>query len=109
MKPNTKKIKSEIARLKKYKELVPHHTLFGDDNWKRIDVTLDVLEKRMDRDDALDHVAVEYCGDCDENSDRDLCHRSDLERTAEDAVDWLEGETDAAPSKDWEPLTKNNK
>lgn len=82
-------IDAEIATLREMKPRVRHFTAFGDDNWKAIELQIFVLEERMDTDQAGD----EY-DDADEYSH------------ATEAIQWMEGEIETAPSEGWKELVR---
>ncbi len=47
-KPTEKEIKAQIAALEKCKAFVPRHTMFGDDNFRRIDLQIEYLKGGID-------------------------------------------------------------
>jgi hypothetical protein len=83
--PKTQKqIDAEIAALREIKPRVPRYTGFGDDNWKKIDVQIAVLERDMDEDDISGIV------DADENS------------IAYETIQWRDGNpVDEEPTASW--------
>ena len=82
-------IDAEIATLREMKPRVRHFTAFGDDNWAAVELQIFVLEERMDEDQAGD----EY-EDADEYSH------------ATEAIQWMNGETENAPSVGWKELVR---
>lgn len=84
-KPRTQKeIDAQIEGLKKMKMTLPQFSVFGDDNWGRIDAQLDVLEGEKDADDFyIDETSDEY-----EEGDNDNYHG------AVEAEEWMNGERD---------------
>ena len=43
-----------IERLKESKNNLPHHSMFGDDNWAAIDYQIKVIQEDLDQDDVYD-------------------------------------------------------
>jgi len=86
-KPKTQKqIDVEIATLKNIKPKVRRFTAFGDDNWAKIDIQINVLENDLDEDDISQYT------DPDENSE------------AYNTIQWRNGEfVDESPSDGWKP------
>jgi hypothetical protein len=82
-------IDAEVAALREMKPRVRRFSMFGDDHHKAIDLQIEVLEERMD-EDQIDDL---FEGD-DENSH------------AREAVQWMAGETENAPSVDWKELVR---
>ena len=82
-------IDAEIATLREMKPRVRRLTAFGDDNHAAIELQIFVLEERMDTDQAGD----EY-DDADEYSH------------ATEAIQWMEGEIETAPSEGWKELVR---
>lgn len=68
-------INRQIDGLKKEKELLPHYSLFGDDNWAIIDASISILTGESTYEDY-------------ENEDYDI------ESSAYQANEWLNGNTD---------------
>jgi hypothetical protein len=69
-------IKTELDKLIAMKPTVRHYSHFGDDNWARMEVQIECLQKRRDISDDID----------EDNATRDLYH------CARDAWSWLCGE-----------------
>jgi len=83
-----KQVSDEIKKLRDMKPNVRRFTAFGDDNWRRIEVQIAVLERNMDEND------IGIYTDPDENSQ------------AYDAIQWREGEIDESPSDGWKSLVR---
>ncbi len=81
---NAEIIKVEIDKLKKIKEVFPHHSFFGDDNYAVIDAQIDVLENDLDENEVSDKY--------------DMGHEYDA---AILVVYWLDGEENESPSEGW--------
>lgn len=74
-------INLQIEGLKKSKLELPRFSMFGDDNWAKIDAQLDVLEGKQDPDDFyVDESSEEY-------SDGD----NDIYNAAQEAEEWMDG------------------
>ena len=82
-------INAYIERLKAVKPRVPHHTMFNDDNWAKIDAQIRVLERDMSE------TRIELMAE--EQDDPELYY------DAMEARYWLDG-GDADPLADWEDL-----
>ena len=77
-------INLQIEGLKNSKKTLPQFSMFGDDNWAKIDAQLDVLEGKKDPDDFyVDETAEEF-----EEGDNDVY------TAAEDAEMWMDGNYD---------------
>lgn len=74
-------IDEQIEKLKEGRPNVVTHSTFGTDNLAGLDAQIRVLEKDMDRDDIWDY------WDRDEED-------MDVRSNAEEALDWLEEESD---------------
>lgn len=83
-------IKTEIEKLKAMKPAVRRRTFFGDDNWESVDAQVECLERHFTEDDLWGRWA----------SDRDEYPRD----AAREALEWMTGESDQPPSKEWEQL-----
>lgn len=71
----------QINGLKKDKEIIPRKSMFGDDNWAKIDAQISVLEGKSKPDDFyIDESAEEY-----QDGDNDTFF------AASKAEDWLKG------------------
>jgi len=84
-------IKAEIEKLKEMKPFVRHYSAFGDDNWKKIDIEIKVLEKQEDISDFYDDPEDSSC--------------------AVWVWDWLNGdlaEDEGSPSSNWAVLDSRN-
>lgn len=82
LKRKEKEIQRQIKGLKKMKKTLPQFSHFGDKNWKKIDVQLDVLEGIKDADDFyIDETADEF-----EDGDNDIYF------AAQEAEQWLNGD-----------------
>ena len=52
-----KKVKAKLEKLKRERKTIKQYSIFGDDNWKRLDVQIEILErllKKCNRDTLLD-------------------------------------------------------
>jgi len=86
-------INAEIAALTAMKPKVRRHAHFGDDNHAAIEAQIRALTERFDDDDIWD--------EWPEEEDEEECRERDCAR---DAVNWMTGDVDDAPSKDWADL-----
>lgn len=77
-------VKQQIEGLKNQKIVLPEFSMFGDNNWEKIDAKIDVLEGLKDPDDFYE----------DETSDEYQDGDNDLFFAAEEAERWLDGESD---------------
>lgn len=84
-----KEIAAEIAKLKKMKPDVRKTNMFGDNHHDAIDAQVDVLERKLTLDQCWDEFA-----DAREN----------VQECAREAAEWLVGDTDDLPSKEWKEL-----
>lgn len=83
-------ISNEIAALEGCKAYAPHFSMFGDDNWKKLDLQVEALK-----------------GDIDTTTDEFEEDFTDDEKSAiTDAIEWLEGREDEAPSSGWDHFKK---
>jgi hypothetical protein len=81
IKRTPEEIARQIAGLKKEKETLPEFSNFGDENWKKTDAMLDVLEGKAKPDDFyVNENAEEY-----EDGDNDIFFDADR------AEQWLFG------------------
>lgn len=85
-----KEITDEIKKLSEMKPNVRRYSMFGDDNWTKIDAQITVLTERLDDSDI------------DEKQDSGEWN-DDEASNAREAAEWLEGGKDL-PSKGWKPL-----
>lgn len=96
--PTEKQIESEIKKLETLKPLMPHFSVFGDDNYEKIDAQITVLEEGLTEDDVYDRFEDQ------DNPDKTY----DLVSNARDAALWLIGESEyGSPSKGWEELANS--
>lgn len=80
----TEEIARQIQGLKKDRERLPEFSMFGGNNWEKIDAQLDVLEDKKDPDDFY----------VDENTDEYEDGDNEVYFSAQEAKDWLDGSTD---------------
>lgn len=101
MKPTPEQVAAEIAALKEMKPFVRHRSIFGDDNHEAIDAQITTLECHLDDDAIYDRYQPidEESGEPDESGN----NRGELDAALE-AKQWLRGEQDDAPSKEWAGL-----
>jgi len=86
-----KEIKECIKKLKLLRTGIPHHDIFGGDNWKDIDIKIGVLEK-----------CIEVCCDYDGIEDKLHDKLDEIDMEGGDcfdspyvkAYDWILGNTD---------------
>lgn len=84
-KPTKEQIAAEIAALKDCKTFVPHFSKFGENNLRKIDVQIEVLEGQLDTtSDEYDELS---------SGERDA---------ALDAQNWLDGDADEGLAEGWE-------
>jgi hypothetical protein len=88
---NQQQINAEIAALKEVKPRVRQFSAFGDDHHRAIDAQITVLE------DGMDEVGV--CDGAEDAEESDNVLEAGL-----DAVRWRDGESEQAPSAEWEEL-----
>lgn len=82
-------IKQQIAKLKEIRPKVRPYTAFGDSNLVKLDAQVKVLEENMDSDDIWDEWPEE---------EADM----DIRMTAEEAANWLVGESEHDDlAEDW--------
>ena len=85
---NNKEIEVEIATLEEQRKTVRGGT---NDNISQIAAQIRVLRERFSNDDIYD------TWNDDEND-------TEIRMAASDAMDWMNGERDQAPSEDWKEL-----
>lgn len=88
-------INNEINALRTLKPTVPQFTAFGDDNHAAIDAQLDVLEGQLSEDDVYD-----IYGQPEDEDGEDFLEQNVLD-AALDAVRWVSGQDNSAPSSGW--------
>jgi hypothetical protein len=97
-KPSEKQINAEIAKLEALKPKIPHFSIFGDNNYEKIDAQIEVLKEGLTEDEVYNRF------EDTENPDQ----TADLVSNARDASLWLVGESEeGTPSKGWEDLAKS--
>ena len=89
MKPTPTQVINEINALKRAIKFIPSRTAFGEDNIKYVRTQIAALEGEIDLE------SDEFY----EQSDR-------LQGAANDAIDWMNGDGDEAPSAGWEIFNK---
>lgn len=94
--PSAEQIRTEIATLFELKPNVRQYSGFGDDHHAAIEAQVSVLEQSMTTDDVYDSFGDEAADDFAQN----------VLDEALRAADWLEGETDEAPSVGWQDLAQ---
>jgi hypothetical protein len=94
-----KQIQAEIDRLLAMKPQIRRYTMFGDDNWAKIDLMVKVLEDQMTEDDLMSYLD-------DEAEDLQMTddQRCELESDGFHVIGWMEGDEDESPSSGWECL-----
>ena len=97
--PTDKQINAEIKKLTDVKPRVPHYTMFGDDNWEKLEAQVKVMEERMEEDAVLAYFEDKEHPD----------NTADMVSNVLEAVRWLEGETKTAPSEGWVELADSVK
>jgi len=100
---NEKEIKQEIAKLKSLKHSVRRYSVFGGDNWAKIEAQIKALDDDMTEDDTYDEWPEE---EADEEDPETREVTMDIRSDAQYAIRWADGEEKEPPSKGWEPLTK---
>lgn len=85
-------IESEIAALEAVKLRIPHTTAFGDSNHDAIDAQVEVLQEEMTEDDIYEKWP----------DDTDMHTRT----AAQEAQQWMDGESEDVPSADWATIAK---
>jgi hypothetical protein len=80
--PTEDQIKAEIEELKRIKPKVPHHTTFGEDNWKAIDAQIETLENKYDQ-----RKISKFLGALDEEGTEDIFEYE----SALEALEWTQG------------------
>jgi bisphosphoglycerate-independent phosphoglycerate mutase (AlkP superfamily) len=91
-----KEIKAKIAEEKKERKTLPERSMFGDNNWERIDANLEVLEwalKEYDLDEIKEALEREYSNWDESDPDFDDSDYEDM-RNAVQPYQWLIGEID---------------
>lgn len=81
-----KEIETEILALEACKDYIPHYTLFGDDNWRKVSLQIEYL--RGDIDTTTDEFNEEFS--------------NDEQSAVLEAQDWEEGNCDESPSSGWD-------
>jgi hypothetical protein len=89
MKPTPTQVTAEIVALKRAIKFVPSRTAFGQSNIEYIKTQIAALEGEIDTDS-------------DEFYEQD--DRSQM--AANDAIDWMNGDSEEAPSVGWEIFNK---
>ena len=87
-------IDNEIRWFEQNRQSIPARTTFGENNWQKIDGIVQVLNKELSMSD-IDN--FEYDPD---NEEQGMELRADMR----DAYEWMVGDKDDAPSKDWASL-----
>ena len=102
-KPKTQKqVDAEIKALKEMMPNVRRYSMFGEDNWAKMDMVIRVLEDKMDMDDVQDWLDHE---EEDEGITND--QRSEFDSLAYDTFQWREGfEVDYSPAAGWASLVQ---
>jgi hypothetical protein len=80
-----KEIDAEIKALEGCKSYAPHYTRFGDDNHAKLDLQIEFLRFELDT----------TSGEFDELTD-------DEQSSVREAEDWMNGDSDEAPSSGWD-------
>lgn len=80
-----KEIAAEIKALEACKQYIPHHTSFGDNNWKHVDLQIEYLR-----------------GDIDVTADEWNDYSDDEQSAILEAQAWEEGEAAESPSSGWD-------
>lgn len=85
-----KEIKEKLKELQEEYSKLPHYSFFGDDNWKRRDGVLTILNEALKQEedwvkDKLEKMTDYYDGDFPED---------ELEKAKMDTYDWLLNHTD---------------
>lgn len=93
-------ITAEFDKLVDLKPKVRRFTAFGDDNHQAIEAQLEVLDKRLSKDEIYDQFGLTGDDDIDADEGRDE-HTLD---NALQALNWIEGDSDTSPSEDWRSL-----
>ncbi len=88
-------VKVEIKKLQEIKPKIPEYTKFGGNNWEKIDAQIRVLKEDMDEED----IDAEWGGPI-EDIDTELLN------SAEEAMNWVNGDPEEAPHVDWMSLVK---
>jgi hypothetical protein len=83
---SAQEIQDEIKALEACKAYAPHFSMFGDDNHRNIDLEIEALKGEIDT--TTDEFLEDYTDD----------QRSSIEN----AIEWLEGREDEAPSSGWD-------
>jgi hypothetical protein len=102
-KPKTQKqVDAEVKALKEMMPNVQRFSMFGEDNWAKMDMVIRVLEEKMDMDD------VQAWLDDEEADDRITDdQRSEFDSLAYDTVQWRDGsQVDYSPAAGWESLVQ---
>jgi len=86
---NTEEITAEIKKLSTMKPTVRRFSGFGDDHHAAIEAQIEVLQSELSEDDIF--------ANWDEQNVRD---------GAVEALFWMKGEEDTAPSTNWEDLVQ---
>lgn len=86
---NKEEIKEMMEKCKKLREVIPHHTAFGDDNWRPLEIEANTLKS------CLDDSEIEVRGKLD---DRLEIVGDDTDEAISDsqirAYDWILENTD---------------
>jgi hypothetical protein len=91
-KPKTQKeIKAEIKALEACKTYAPSHSVFGDDNHRKLDLQVEYLK-----------------GEIDITSDEYQEYSIDEQTCIEEARDWEEGYQKESPSSGWDTFKKKH-
>jgi hypothetical protein len=83
---SAEEIQNEIKALEACKDYAPRRTMFGDDNHRKIDLQIDALKGEID-------TTTEEFNDY---------YNFDEQSTITEAIDWMNGQIEEAPSKGWD-------
>ena len=90
-KPTEKQIGEQIKWFEENKEKIVHYSVFGDDNWEKVDVVLDVLRGESTPSDYEN-------GETEQEMEICAC--------ADEVFGWMEGKVKKSPMLNWNHLAK---
>lgn len=91
----SEEIKAEVAKLREMKPWIPHHTMFGNDNYEKIEAQILALETMDDEADA----EIEW-------PDED---QYEVLSDAQYAIRWKDGGESEPPSQNWASIDSRKK
>ncbi len=103
--PTKAQIKAEIKKLKAMKPFIPVKSYFGDNNHDSLDAEAATLEEDLSKDQIMERYLPDEDKDPDADDDHENGRTFDIESSAREARNWMDGERDSEPpSEGWKAL-----